>query len=177
MAQGRQVLSLTGIAPTGPVFSRDGRIALALEDRLTVYQVDPALEYRTLLHVSREPLAYQLPSIRRDSRLLAIGTKTGVVFWDLARASACAFLPIGVVSQVMFGASGDLLTNGVTGVRRWPVELDSDRGVFRIGPPREIPFLRGNGEVAEDRLCQTVARAKGTHAEMQFSDHSTRLAR
>ena len=31
-------------------FSQDGRIVVSLEDRLTTYQVDPALEYRTLAH-------------------------------------------------------------------------------------------------------------------------------
>ena len=50
---GRPVLSLTGDNPTEPAFSRDGQIVLESEDRLTTYQVDPALEYRALVHVSQ----------------------------------------------------------------------------------------------------------------------------
>ena len=33
-----------------PEFSQDGRIVVSLEDKLTTYQVDPALEYRTFAH-------------------------------------------------------------------------------------------------------------------------------
>ena len=53
---GRPVLSLAGKDPTGPVFSRDGQIVVSSENRLTTYQVDPALEYKALVHVSSEPI-------------------------------------------------------------------------------------------------------------------------
>ena len=51
---GRPWLSLTG-ASGFPEFSQDGRIVLLHEDKLTTYQVDPALEYRTLAHATSVP--------------------------------------------------------------------------------------------------------------------------
>ncbi len=92
---------------------------------MTTYQVDPALEYRALVHVSRMRMGYHRPSIRRDNRLLAVGSAIGVVLWDLARGTECDFLPIVHARHVMFEANGDLLTSGATGVQRWPVQLDS----------------------------------------------------
>ena len=80
------------------------------------------------------------PSIRRDGRVLAVGTNQGVVLWDLARGTELAFLPIGEAWHLMFEASGDLITSGTIGVQRWPIRLDADRGEFRIGPPRRLPL-------------------------------------
>jgi eukaryotic-like serine/threonine-protein kinase len=152
---GRPVLSLTG--NSWPVFSKDGRIVVALEDRLSSYQVDPALEYRTLAHVSSESINYRGASIRRDGRVLALGTSRGVALWDLAHGTELTFMPIGYVSQVIFEASGDLLTGGSIGSRRWPVQFDPDRGEFRIGPPRQLSLPAGKCDIAEDRLGRIVA--------------------
>ncbi len=58
---------------------------------------------------------------------------------------------------MIFEASGDLLTSGSIGVRRWPVQLDPDRGEFRIGPPRQLALPAGDCGVAEDRLGRIVA--------------------
>ena len=80
---------------------------------MTTYQVDPALEYRTFAHAFGEPMDYASASIRRDGRVLAVGTDRGVVLWDLARGTELAFLPIGTPGTLMFEASGDLLTSGV----------------------------------------------------------------
>ena len=62
--------------------------------------VDPALEYDTFVHVVGELMRFHSPSIRRDSRLLAVGTKKGVVLLDLARMQTATrprrrFLPCG----------------------------------------------------------------------------------
>ena len=73
----------------------------------------------------------------------------------------------------MFEANGDLLTSGATGVRRWPVQLDSDRNEFRIGPPRDLPFSKGSGQIAEDRLGRIIAAARETHAEVLISGRLT----
>jgi eukaryotic-like serine/threonine-protein kinase len=172
---GRPVLSSTGYDSTGPVFGRDGQIVISSEDRLTTYQVDPALEYKALVHVSGEPMGYQRPSIRHDNRLLAVGSETGVVLWDLARGTECAFLPISRARSIMFEADGDLLTSGATGVRRWPIRLDSDRGEFRIGPPRDLPFSRTSGRIAQDRSGRIIASARETHAEVLISGRLTRV--
>jgi eukaryotic-like serine/threonine-protein kinase len=140
-------------------FSQDGRVVLRHEDKLTTYQVDPALEYRTFAHASSQAIEYDRPSIRRDGRLLAVGTDRGVLTWDLARGTELAFLPIGRANDVMFEASGDLLTCGWVGVQRWPIRLDLDRGEFRIGPPRQLPLPGGNSVIDADRMGGIVAQA------------------
>ena len=172
---GRPVLGFTGNIDPKAEFSLDGRIVLFSEDRLTTYQVDPALEYRALVHASTEPMSYQRPSIRRDNRLLAVGASTGVVLWDLARGAECGFLPIGEAWQVMFESNGDLLTSGATGVQRWPVQLDSDRNEFRIGPPRDLHFAGNSGHIAEDGLGRVIATPRHTHADVQISERLTRV--
>ena len=40
----------------------------------------------------------------------------------------------------MFEPSGDLITQRRLGVQRWPIQLDPDRGVVQIGPPRRLAF-------------------------------------
>ncbi len=159
---GRPWLSLTG--SYGTQFSRDGRIVVTLEDKLTMYQVDPALEYRTFAHASREPMDYANPSIRHDGRVLAVGSNRGAVLWDLARGIELAFLPIGNAWNLMFEPSGDLITSGSIGVQRWPVQLDRDRGQFHIGPPRQVPLPVSHGGIAEDRSSRIVALADRDYA-------------
>jgi WD40 repeat protein/tetratricopeptide (TPR) repeat protein len=154
---GRPWLSLTGRSDLA--FTRDGRIAVSREDKLTTYQVDPALEYRTLARPSSQPLDYQRASIRCDGRILAVGTANGVALWDLARGTGLTFLPIGLAWHSMFEPSGDLLTNGSLGVWRWPIRIDLERGEFRIGPPRRLPLPGSDCTIAEDRSGRIVALA------------------
>ncbi len=106
-------------------------------------------------------MEYRQSEVRRDGRVLALALSGGVAFWDLARGSELAFLPIGNVWKLMFEASGDLITNGSLGARRWPVRLDADRGEFRIGPPTQLPLPAGVGGIAEDRQGRIVAVADG----------------
>ena len=155
---GRTWLTLAGII--APEFSRDGRIVVSLEDKLTQYQVDPALEYRTFAHAVSEPSPYARASIHRDGRVLAVGTSRGVALWELARGTELAFLPIGSASHLLFEESGELLTSGVIGMWRWPIQLDPDRQLCRIGPPRQLrSFPPGDSGIAEDRSGQVVALA------------------
>jgi WD40 repeat protein/Flp pilus assembly protein TadD len=170
----RPVLSFTGQSPE-PVFSASGQIVLGSQGRLTTYQVDPALEYRALVHVSKKPFGYHGPSIRPDNRLLAVGTALGVVVWDLARGTECRFLPISRARFVLFEASGDLLTSGATGVQRWPIQLDSDRNDFRIGPPIDLQFAGNSGRIAEDRLGRIIATPRHTHVDLQIRGRLTRV--
>ncbi len=172
---GRPLFSLpaTNIADFG--VSAGGRVVLVSDDELTTYQVEPALEYRLLAHVSRDRMAYEIPSIRPDNRLLAVGSNTGVALWDLARGTEYAFLPIGIARRVMFEATGDLLTGGSAGVCRWPVQLDAKRGEFRIGPPRQIFASKSNCGITEDREGRIVALASFTRAEIQISGRMTHV--
>jgi WD40 repeat protein len=154
---GQPVLSISD--NVFPQFSNDGRILVETEAGLTAYQVDPALEYRTFAHASSGRVWYRHAGIRRDGRVLATGTSQGVALWDLAHGTELAFLPTGETWRTIFEESGDLLTTGPIGVRRWPVHLDLDRAEFRIGPPRQLPLPAGDGGIATDRSGQIVALA------------------
>ncbi len=173
---GRPVLSMTGESNAQFKFSKDGRTVVWLEDELTTYQVDPALEYRTFAHAFGERIRYETPSIRCDGRVLALGTGRGVALWDLARGVELPFLPIGITWYSLFEASGDLLTltSGSLGVQRWPVELDPNRGEFRIGPPRQLPLPEGLG-IAEDRTGRIVALARGADALVSTPERTIRV--
>ncbi len=153
---GRPWFNLPG-GSRAPIFGQDGRIVVASEDRLTTYVVDPALEFRTFAHASREPLDYGAVTIRPDGRVLALGTSRGVALWDLAGGRELAFLPIGRAEGVLFEASGDLVTIGSIGAQRWPVRLVPDRGEFRIGPPRRLESPERAGRIAANRSGRAAA--------------------
>ena len=167
---GRQLLSLTG-GPQYPEFSRDGRIVITGETQFTRYAVDPALEYRSFTHPADRRFILITPSIRRDGRLLAVGTDGGVIFWDLASGRELLNLAIGYAPHVMFEASGDLLTTGFIGLWRWPIQLDLEKNIFRIGPPRRLEFPINGLGLDEDRSGQIVALGNGTHAQVQSGEH------
>jgi hypothetical protein len=140
-----------------PQFSNDGRIVVWTEIGLTSYQVDPAVEYLTFAHASSGPIAYRHAEIRRDGRVLAAGTSQGIALWDLAHGAELAFLPTGETWRTIFEESGDLLTTGPIGVRRWPVRLDRAQGEFQIGRPRQLPLPVGDCAIDGDRTGQIVA--------------------
>ncbi len=169
---GRCWLSEPGASVIDGHFSHDGRIVVSLEDELTTYQVEPALEYRTLAHQPGGDLGYGSATIRLDGRVLAVGTNGGVVLWDIAHGTELAFLQIGKAEKLLFEASGDLLTSGSIGVRRWPVRLDPDRGEFRIGPPHSLPLPAGSEEIAQDRSGRVVALAGFDTAYVQTPERS-----
>jgi eukaryotic-like serine/threonine-protein kinase len=171
--QGRPLLSVTG--GWWPEFSRDGRIVISNEDKLTIYEVDPAREYRTFARASGESNDYRDASVRHDGRLLAVGTSQGVVLWDLAHGTELGFLSIGTSWHLLFEPSGDLLTNDSLGVQRWPIQLDAGRGELRIGPPRRLPLPAGNHGIAADRSGRIVAKANHTHALVATPERTLRV--
>ncbi len=171
---GRPVLSLTdGIQQ--PAFSQDGRIVVSMENRLTTYQVDPALEYQTLACVASDQMRDQRSAIRHDGRVLAVATNQGLALSESRARMELAFLRIGSVEQPIFEESGDLITSGAIGVRRWPIRLDEDRGEFRIGPPVQLPLPPGIGTIAEDREGRIVAVAYGDHALVATPERTIRV--
>ena len=155
---GRPVLSVTS-AHEKVQFSRDGRIVVRREDQLTTYQVEPALEYRTLAYTSNEPVKFERVSIERHGSILAVGTKLGAVLWDLARGTEVAFLPIDLGGHLMFDPSGNLVTSGKMGLQRWPIHLDLSQNEFRIGPPKQLPSPAGGRAIDTDRSGRIIALA------------------
>ncbi len=170
---GRPLLKLK--TECGLEFSQDGRIVVRLEDQLTAYQVEPALEYRSLVHASREPINYSRPSVRHDGRVLAVGTDRGAVLWDLARGTELAFLPIANAWHLMFEHSGDLITSGRMGVHRWPIRLDAARREFSIGPPSELRLGTSRCGIAEDRSGRIVAKARVEYAYIATPERTIRV--
>jgi serine/threonine protein kinase/WD40 repeat protein len=160
---GRPILSLTG-GSGWHGFSTDGRIVLEHADRLTTYRVEPAREYRTFDHASSQPINYYRVSIRHDGRVIAVGTRRGVAFWDLARGAELALLPIGDTVHLTFETSGDLLTSGALGVHRWPIKFHQERSEFRIGASERIPLPVSLAEIAEDARGRVVALAADNYA-------------
>jgi WD40 repeat protein len=155
----RPWLSLSDGAWSAASISRDRRIVINREEGLTTYQVDPALEYRTFADDFSQGEGYGGPSIRSDGRVLAVHTSRRVVFWDLAHGTNLGVLPIGPTRGRPLEPSGDLLTTGPSGVQRWLVVLDLDRGEFRIGPPRPLPLPAGIEGIGTDRSGRIVALA------------------
>ena len=141
---GRQVLSLT--SNRWPEFSKEGQIVIAFEERLTAYQVNPALEYRTFAHASGEPIHYRSAAIHRDGRLLAVATSRGVAMWDLAHGTEIAFLPIGDVLQVMF----EVLRRLADFRRDWRATVARSN---QPGPARGPHRPAHSTPVAGSRLC------------------------
>ncbi len=161
-AVGRHLLNLTGDGE--PVIIADGRIVVSRPGQLTPFELNPALEYRTLAHSAAEPIYYSRPSVRHDGRLLAVGTNLGAVIWDLALGTELAFLPIGNAAHLMFDNSGDLITSGSMGVLRWPIHIDAGQGRFVIGPARSLPLPAANCGIGVDSTGQIVAKANHSYA-------------
>ena len=144
-------------------FSRDGRVVVSTE-KLTPYEVNPALEYRTIVHAASPPLNYARVSVRRGGRLLALGTDRGVVLWDLARGTELAFMPIGLAWHTTFEPSGDLLTTGELGVWRWPFRIGTEGNEYHIGPPHQLPLPGGGCRIEHDQSGQIIALANHSEA-------------
>ena len=168
---GRQILNLT--CQQDIDFSRDGRIFVRLGSEVTPWQVDPALEYRTLVYAASPPMKYYRPSIHRDGRVLAVTTDRGVAVWDLAKGAELAFLPFGVAYHSTFSVSGDLLTNGPDGVLRWPIGIDLTSGEVRLGPPGRLPLPGTICGIDEDRTGRIVAVAAQNAAYVAMPDRTS----
>jgi eukaryotic-like serine/threonine-protein kinase len=162
--QGRLLLSYS--AGGSPEFSQDGRVVVSLDDKLHVFQVEAALEYRSFNHVSNIPLEHWGVSIRHDGRILAVGTSGGILLWDLARGTELTFLQVGGSRSLIFQPSGDLLVEGAVGWQRWPIQVDADRRELRVGDPRRLLSEVAGGDLSLDRSGQIVALSHRNHAHV-----------
>jgi eukaryotic-like serine/threonine-protein kinase len=169
---GRQWLKLTGY---GCDFARDGRFVVMSENKLITYEINAALEYRTVARAPSPPLDYFRVSIHRDGRLLALGTNGGVVLWDLARGTELAFMQIGLAWHSTFEPSGDLLTNSALGVWRWPVKSGSDHMEYHIGPPEQLALAGSDCLIDCDHSGRIVAVADHSEARVMTTDRLFRV--
>ncbi len=172
-AVGRHLLNLTSDGETAII--ADGRIAVFRHGQLIPFEVNPALEYRTLAHAAADQMYYSRPSVRHDGRLLAVGTNQGAVIWDLAHGTELAFLPIGYAAHLMFDNSGNLITSGPMGVLRWPINLDAGQGRCDIGPPQTLPLGAGTCGIALDKTGAIVARTDRGSAYVATPEGTRRI--
>ena len=170
---GRPLLTLSNHGEVD--FGPNGRVVLWNGENLVIHQVDPATEYRTLVHPFEQPLAYREVSVHPDGRLLAVGTDAGLILWDLARGTELAFLPIDLVCGVRFADSGDLVTSGTLGVFRWPVRLDAHGGSVRVGPPRALPLPPRFMVHGMDRSGRVVSLPNGSEALVHTPERDFRI--
>jgi WD40 repeat protein len=133
----RCLLTLSGFKPLGsPVlrFSPDGRaLASALAgQRIRTCEIHPALECRTIpAQTSRLWDAH----ISRDGRWLTLSLLEGFVLWDVAEAREIARVPIGPTRAAFFHPNGrELISWGVAGLSRWPLEFAPDGRCTGTGP-------------------------------------------
>jgi eukaryotic-like serine/threonine-protein kinase len=173
-AVGRHLLNITGDAES--VIIADGRIVVFRHGQLIPFEVNPALEYRTLAHAAADRIYYYRPSVRHDGRLLAVGTNQGAVIWDLAHDAELAFLPLGYAAHLMFDTSGDLITSGSTGVLRWPINVDARQGRCDIGPSQTLPLGAGTCGIALDKSGAIVARADNGSAHVATPEGTRRIS-
>jgi serine/threonine protein kinase/WD40 repeat protein len=128
-----------------PRFGPDDRsLAVDVKDgKLRLWEVAASRAYRTLV---RDPVQgkgnYGPCAFSPRSRLLVAGMADGLGFWDRRTGAPLDFvrLPSGL-GNVVFEASGALLTDGSGSPCRWPVRPDpAVPELLRIGPPQRLPL-------------------------------------
>jgi WD40 repeat protein len=159
--------NLTG-GPQCPEFSQDGRIVISGENQFTTYEVDPALVYRSFAHPANRRFILIKASIRRDGRLLAVGTDGGVLFWDPASGRELPYLAIGNAPH--FGRTGycfspearHLLVQDADNILRL-VETESGRTVARLESPDSCGVTYATFSPDWARLVVTTQEGPAVH--------------
>jgi WD40 repeat protein len=136
---GRLVLTLPG--GLQPRWDRTGRILTLpasgpqMDQAVPYvrYEVASGREYRTLVS-DADPIWLGRPSLHHGGRLLAVGMKDGIRFWDLGSGDQVGHIKgLGWTPSVHFTGRGDeLVSHGRTGLNVWRVSLDPASGLCRV---------------------------------------------
>ena len=120
------------------------KIVVGKKDDLTLFELDPGKERRTLdcrTLRERADSAVWGPeglSFSPDGTMIALALRPeGVYIVRSSDGLGLAYLPIGRCNGVQFLPDGSLLTYNNHGLCRWPVRSPVD-GVQRIGPPEPL---------------------------------------
>jgi serine/threonine protein kinase/WD40 repeat protein len=140
--------------------SRDGRrVACEAGWNVTVWEVTPSPEYRTLPRArAAGGEGVWGGGLSPDGRWLALATATGVRLWDLARRTEVDVPPSMSAWDVQFHPRRpEMLAAGAGGVFRWPLQQHGD--VLRVGPAERLsgPARR----IALDGVGRRLAAADG----------------
>jgi len=137
---GRQLVSMPGYSLH---FSHDDRhlgyTFADMKPEIGTWEVATGRECRLLHAHDEQGSGPWSVDIHSQGRLMATASDDGVRLWDLNLAQEIAHLPLGWSRAALFHPSGDsLITAGKAGVQRWPLVLDMQGGMLRIGPPRSL---------------------------------------
>ncbi len=164
---GSQLRTLDWRGPV-PRFSPDDRLVAAStkENSIQLWEITAGEECRAFVRGADRGHTFYGESIDTEGRLLAVGMDDGVGLWDLKTADFLFHLPIGETHGVAFDHSvpGALLTNGLEGVYRWPVQAEPKSARMRIGPPKTLPLPGNFYQIAVSRDGQFVAQPAGQAA-------------
>jgi outer membrane protein assembly factor BamB len=139
---GEQLFQTPASGVVTPRFSADDRLLVDMgEQRLRLWEVVPAREFRCLTPDSDKGSLGTCSICPMNDRLLASSTKYGIGLWDLTTGEPIEFLAIGHSHPVWFDASGAMVTDTMnTHVHRFP--LVQDAGIpgpaLHFGPPQPI---------------------------------------
>ncbi len=151
----------SGLSGAPPRFSSDDRLLTGdvRDGKLGFWEVTAGGEYRTLVRAEAGGgRDYQITSVHPDGRLLAVAMRDGIGFWDLMSGKELAFLESPGSDFVLFEPSGALLTSGVAGLLRWPVQADlTALGLLRIGPPQKLSVPGRICHIARSRDDRVIA--------------------
>jgi tetratricopeptide (TPR) repeat protein/WD40 repeat protein len=140
-----EALAVAPVAFKGGFAPDDRRLAFLAGDKVGVWDVDVALECRTLHpemlgnRSEKQAAAWVLAAdVSPDGKLVATGDGSGVHLWDADSGRELAQLQSGPCDTVLFHPDGkSLVITGDSGLDRWPIRPDLDGGAegLRIGPP------------------------------------------
>jgi WD40 repeat protein len=156
---GRQVMQSSSFMPF--FFSSDGRWfgVIGTGDEGKLLETASPSEYRTIVSsLGAGQGNYHDGAVSPDGRLFAFAMDDGVRIWDLSSWRELAFLPIGLTRCVLFQSAGrELITCGVGGFLRWPIQRSADSpDQMRLGHRRKSPYpFRSSGPAA----ARTVGRS------------------
>jgi serine/threonine protein kinase/WD40 repeat protein len=157
---GQQLLSVPADT-THLRFSADGdALACGLEqNKLTIWQVSRAREYRTLVRdMALGKGNYSKAAISGDGRLLVVGMQDGFGLWDLPSGKPLRFVPQRWTTTVRFEPCGSLLTYGEDGLIRWPVTVDpTTPDLVRLGPPKVLTRQGAAATAGQSRDGKVIA--------------------
>lgn len=137
---GQQLVSIPGY---GLHFDRDDRrLAYNFHDMKNeagLWEVATGRECRTFHAIDEQGDGPWHVVIHPRARVMATASSDGVRLWDMAAGKEIAHLAAEYGCVPLFHPSGEsLITSGTGGVLRWPLDIESQTNVWRLGPPDRL---------------------------------------
>ncbi len=136
----------------------DGRLLLLAlrQQRVTLWEVNPGPAYRS---VARDVTSFSEYlsdcALSPDSRLLVASSQRGLTLWDLATGTQLDTIQI-AGDAAAFDRSGQLLTNGPSGLLRWPIGNIIDSDAEHLAPRADGQPIEGKSAAPGDSGFQRI---------------------